>query len=149
MIKKLRLKFVCIVMSIAMLMVLGILGVVVYFTAKNMEMQSISMMRTLSSAPFQMGAPGKRPNDEVRLPFFTVQVGNRGDVMVTSSGYFDLSNEEDLLRMVEASMDAASNSGTLQEYGLRYLKINSTRGVTIVFADTATEVATLKSLVYS
>ena len=39
MIKKLRAKFVCIVMVIAMLMVGGILGVVIYFTgiaiAKN------------------------------------------------------------------------------------------------------------------
>ena len=149
MIKKLRLKFVCIVMAIAMLMVLGILGVVVYFTANNMEMQSISMMRTLASAPFQMGAPGKQPNNEVRLPFFTVQVGMRGDVMVTNGGYFDLSNEETLLRMVELAMGTGDDSGTLWDYDLRYLKMNNPRGVTIVFADMATEVATLKSLAYS
>ena len=50
MIKKLRIKFVWIVMVIAMLMVGGILGVVIHFTDTSMEMQSISMMRTIAAA---------------------------------------------------------------------------------------------------
>ena len=59
MIKQLRLKFVCIVMAIAMLMVLGILGVVVYFTANNMEMQSISMG---AISPFTADIPADIPS---------------------------------------------------------------------------------------
>ena len=50
MIKKLRNKFVCIVMAIAMLMVGCILGVVIYFTGANMEAQSLSMMRAIASS---------------------------------------------------------------------------------------------------
>ena len=46
-------------MAIAMLMVGGILGVVIHFTGTSMEMQSISMMRTIATAPFQQGMPGK------------------------------------------------------------------------------------------
>ena len=74
MIKKLRIKFVCIVMVIAMLMVGGILGVVIYFTGTNMQTQSVSMMRTIAASPFQQGNLGKPSGDEVRLPFFTVQI---------------------------------------------------------------------------
>lgn len=76
MIRKLRIKFVCIVIAIAMLMVGGILGVVIHFTGTSMEMQSISMMRTIATAPFQQGMPGKPMDDEVRLPFFTVQISS-------------------------------------------------------------------------
>lgn len=36
-----------------MLMLAMILGVVIHFTGQNMEMQSISMMRTIAAAPFQ------------------------------------------------------------------------------------------------
>ena len=149
MIKKLRIKFVCIVMAISMLMVGGILGVVIYFTASNMELQSMTMMRTIGTAPFQMGAPGKPSNDEVRLPFFTVQIGSRGEQITSGGGYFDLSDREYIQQIVDLALDADQESGKLRDYNLRYLKTVSPRGVSIVFADTATEEATLRSLVYS
>ena len=149
MIKKLRIKFICIVMTIAMLMVGIILGVVVYFTANNMEMQSVSMMRAIASAPFQKGDLMKPGGDEVRLPFFTVQVSNHGELVTAGGGYFDLSDREYLQELVNLTMDADRDSGVLKEHNLRYLKAMSPRGMSIVFADTATEVATIESLIYS
>ena len=149
MIKKLRIKFVCIVMAIAMLMVGGILGVVIYFTGINMEMQSVSMMRTIAASPFQQGNLGKPANDEVRLPFFTVQISSRGELITAGGGYFDLTDREYLQQIVNLALSSDQESGKLQEYDLRYLRAVSPMGLSIVFADTATEEATLKSLVYS
>ena len=149
MIKKLRIKFICIVMAIAMLMVGIILGVVVYFTASNMEMQSVSMMRAIASSPFQKGDLMKPKGDEVRLPFFTVQVSNRGELVAAGGGYFDLSDRDYLQQIVNLTMEAEKDSGVLKEYNLRYLKAMTPRGMSIVFADTATEAATIESLVYS
>ena len=149
MIKKLRIKFICIVMAIAMLMVGGILGVVIYFTGANMEMQSDRMMRTIFANPFQLGNVGKPVGDEVRLPFFTVQIGNRGELITTGGGYFDLSDKEYLQEIVDLALRDGRESGKLEQYDLRYLRSVSPMGVTIVFADTATEAATIKSLVYS
>ena len=149
MIRKLRIKFVCIVMAIAMLMVGGILGVVIYFTASNMQLQSVTMMRTVGGAPFQMGAPGKPKNDGVRLPFFTVQIGGRGELITNGGGYFDLSDEEYVQKLVDRVMDSDKDSGELKEYDLRYLKTKSPMGTSVVFADTSTEDATMRSLVYS
>ena len=57
MIKKLRLKFICVIMSIVMVLLGGILGVVIHFTSQSMQMQSISMMRTIATSPFQKGIP--------------------------------------------------------------------------------------------
>ena len=149
MIKKLRIKFICIVMTIAMLMVGGILGVVIYFTGTNMEMQSDRMMRAIVANPFQLGNVGKPARDEVRLPFFTVQIGNRGELITTGGGYFDLSNKEYLQEIVDLALHDGRESGKLEQYDLRYLRSVSPMGVTIVFADTATEAATIRSLVYS
>ena len=149
MIKKLRIKFVCIIMAIAMLMVGGILGVVIRFTGAGMEMQSVSMMRTIAASPFQQGNLGKLSDDEVRLPFFTVQISSRGQLITASGGYFDLSDREYLQQIINLTLESEQESGQLKEYNLRYLKSFSPMGLTIVFADTATETATIRSMVYN
>lgn len=149
MIKKLRIKFVCIVMTIVMLMVGCILGVVIHFTKSNMQMQSINMMRAIAAAPFQKGNLGKPSDDEVRLPFFTVQVGNRGELITAGGGYFDLSDREYLQQIVNLALTSDQESGELKEYNLRYLKGRSPIGLSIVFADIATETATIRSMIYS
>ena len=149
MIRKLRIKFVCIVMAIAMLMVGGILGVVIHFTGTSMEMQSISMMRTIATAPFRQGMPGKPMDDEVRLPFFTVQISSRGELITAGGGYFDLTDREYLQQITNLVLNTDQESGELKEYDLRYLKTMSPVGLSIVFADTATEEATIRSMVYS
>ena len=145
MIRKLRIKFVCVIMGIVMLMLAMILGVVVHFTGQNMEMQSINMMRAIATAPFQQGKLGKPP-EEVRLPFFTVQIGNRGELLGISGGYFDLTDREYIESIVNAALASEHNTAELEEYHLRFLKEKSPRGYTIVFSDTTTESATLKNL---
>ena len=136
-------------MVIAMLMVGSILGVVIHFTGTSMEMQSISMMRTIAASPFQQGAPGKPMDDEVRLPFFTVQISSRGELITTGGGYFDLTDREYLQQIVNLVLSADQKSGELKDYNLRYLVAMSPAGISIVFADTATETATIRSMVYS
>ena len=145
MIRKLRTKFVCVIMGIVMLMLATILGVVIRFTGQNMEMQSINMMRAIATAPFQQGKLGK-PSEEVRLPFFTVQIGNRGELLGISGGYFDLTDREYIQNIVNAALASEEKTEELEEYQLRFLKEKTPMGYTIVFSDTTTESATLKNL---
>ena len=149
MIKKLRIKFICVIMAIVMVLLGCILGVVIFFTGQSMEMQSISMMRAIATSPFQQGLPGKNVYEEVRLPFFTVQIGNRGELIATSGGYFDLSDQEYLQEIANAALISEGETGELENHDLRFLKSVSPRGITIVFSDTTTESATLKHLFYS
>ena len=149
MIKKLRVKFICVIMAIVMVLLGCILGMVIHFTANNMQMQSISMMRAIAAAPVQQGIPGKPMEDEVRLPFFTVQISSKGELIAASGGYFDLTDREYLQEIVNSALAADRETGELEGHGLRYLKAFSPAGFTIVFSDTATESATLKQLVYS
>ena len=149
MIRQLRIKFICIVMVIAMLMVSGILGIVIHFTGKSMEMQSLSMMRAIAASPFRQGNPESPPDNEVRLPFFTVQISSEGKLITADGGYFDLTDRENLQKLVDLTLSDRAESGELKDYDLRYLKVTSPKGYSIVFSDTATETATLRNLMYS
>ena len=147
MIKKLRIKFVCVVMAIVTLMLGIILGGVIHYTAQSMEQQSVNMMRSISSVPFQPGSPGK-PSGDVRLPFFTLQLDSSGDLISATGGYFDLSDPEFLQQLADTAMASDRETGELTQYNLRYLKNRSPRGYTLVFSDTTTERATLRNLLY-
>ena len=149
MIQKLRLKFICVIMAIVMVLLGCILGVVIHFTAKSMEVQSISMMRAIAATPFRQGIPGKPMDDEVRLPFFTVQISSQGELIAANGGYFDLSDREYLQEIVNAALTLDRDTGELKAHNLRYLKSASPRGIAIVFSDTTTETSTLKHLFYS
>ena len=148
MIKKLRLKFICVVMVIVLSMLGSILGVVIHFTCRSMEIQSVSMMRRIASTPFPDRNP-MFPGEGVRLPYFIVQVNSNGHVTNTIGSYFDLSDEEDIQQIVTAVWESDQEIGKLPNQNLRYLKNNYPIGTTLVFADTTTEATTMRNLVYS
>lgn len=68
MIRRLRLKFVCINMAIVTLMLCAIFAMVFFFTRDNLERESIGMMQALAQEPMRPGGPDERP-EGVRLPF--------------------------------------------------------------------------------
>ena len=149
MIQKLRTKFILVIMAIVMVLLGVILGVVIHFTAANMEMQSVSMMQAIASNPLQQGIPGKPMDNEVRLPFFTVQISSRGELINANGGYFDLTDREYIQEIVDAALSSDRETGKLGAHNLRYLKTISPLGYTIIFSDTSTETAILNNLGYN
>ena len=149
MIKKLRVKFILVIMAIVMVLLGCILGVVIHFAAQGIRMQSISAMRAIATAPFQQSIGGKGTEDGTRLPFFTVQISGNGELISVRGDYFDLSNQDFLLQIIDTVLQSGEETGKLTDHDLRYLKSTSPRGTTIVFSDTTTEEATLKHLLYS
>ena len=118
MIKKLRIKFVAINMGIVTIMLCVILGLVYYFTRANLETESLNMMRAIASQPIQPGIPSE-PGEDVRLPFFSLQLGPQGEVTAAGGSYYDLSDTaflEDLVQMTSAS---PRNFGVIEPYNLR------------------------------
>lgn len=148
MIKKLRVKFICVIMAILMVMLGIILSVVMHFTARGMEMQSINMMRTIAARPFHRSSLQK-PDNDVRLPFFTVRINSQGKLIDAAGGYFDLTDQEDIQNIIDAALQSEEETGILKDLDLRYLKDATPRGYTIVFTDTTAEVSTLRNLFYS
>lgn len=148
MIKKLRLKFVMINMTIVTVMLCTILGLVFYFTRENLEAESIGLLRSIAENPFPQELPGTQGED-VRLPFFVVRHGLKGDLVTTNGGYYDLSDPELLQKLLKAVSDDPKTFDVLEEYHLRYYRLDTPLDKCIVFADISSEQATLSHLTRS
>ena len=146
MIKKLRLKFIAIIMALLTVMLCVIFGMVYNFTKRSLEAESIGMMRNIATGPFQLGRPGERAPD-LRLPYFTLELGKKGELLSTGGGYYDLSDREFLQELIEQSMNSPQDMGVLQEHGLRFCRRPNPRGTVLVFADMSSEITTLQNLV--
>lgn len=140
MIKKLRIKFICVTMAIVTVLMCVIFGLVIHFTAQALESESIQMLRTAASEPEQVGRPG-----EVQMPCFSVRLTPWG-LQVVKSGGFDLSDEELVAAIVEAAQMDREDIGVLVDYNLRYYRSSAVGGQTIVFADISSEQAALRTL---
>ena len=108
MIKRLRLKFVLINMSIVSIMLVVLLGLVFYFTSANLERESMRMLENIALQPVGLGVPGQ-PGEDVQLPFFKLQLGLGGQVVATGGGYYDLSDQA-LLDQLIARTSASPKS---------------------------------------
>ena len=148
MIRKLRIKFICVIMAIAMVLLGIIMGVVIHFTHRSMEQQSVSLMRSIASIPFEKGNPGTPPQDNERPPVFVVQIGEAGEIIVVEDGgSFAITDQLHLLQVINQALMSRQETGKLQEENLRYLKYRSPMGLTIVFSDTTGEVVAMRNLV--
>lgn len=145
MIKKLRLKFVIINMTIITLMLCSILGLIYFFTKQNLENESISMMKSVAIEPFSPGLPDS-PDEEVRLPYFVLRLGPMGEFVTAHGGYYELSNDSFLRELAATVLTSHKHLGTIPEYNLRYYRLDSPINPCIVFADMSSESTTLHSL---
>ena len=145
MLRKLRIKFVCVNMLIVTLMLLVIFGLVFKFTQANLEQQSVSMMEQLAEDPFRLSLPGERRED-IQLPYFVLQLGRSGDLIAVTGGYYDLSDQDFLTQIIEAAISSGKSIGTIEEYNLRYCRVINPMNQRLVFVDISSERVTLKSL---
>lgn len=147
MIKRLRIKFVCINMTIVTAMLLVIFGMVLQFTQENLENQSIRMMQNVAeNERVQPGRPGES-REEVQLPFFFVTIDFRGEMTAASGGYYDLSDEEQVLQIIQQVRNTDAETGILKEYKMRFQKRTMPFGEAMVFVDISSEIATMENLV--
>lgn len=145
MLKRLRIRFVAVIMVIVTIMLCLIFGMVYFFTKRNMEAESVSMMQAIAANPIQPGRPD-RPPDQVRLPYFLLQLGHSGELLTVGGGYYDLSDQALLHALMEAVSAQKGQTGVLKEYGLRFCSVVTPMGQSLVFADMSNELATLSSL---
>lgn len=138
MLKRLRIKFVCINMLIVTVMLGGIFGMVLHFTDNSMRMEGRRMMQMVDDGP----GPGPEP----RGIYVTVQLDEKGKPIHTDGGRLDLSEEEleDVLEQVRKSMDP---EGELPQYDLRYLRKPMPKGEEVVLGDTSAEHGVMVNLV--
>lgn len=143
--RKLRHKFIVIIMSIVTIMLCIIMSMIYFFTKRSLETGSINMMQNISNNPFLLHLPNEMQED-VRFPYFTLQLNAHGKLTATGGGYYDLSDEGFLEGLIEATFSADAPIGIIEDYKLRFLRKNVGFGQILVYADISSELSTLNSL---
>ena len=145
MIRRLRIKFVGIIMLIVIILLAAMMGLVLSSTHFRMEKDSVQMMRGIAAGP--MRSP--RPNDqtgEMKLPFFKLILDQNGELASREGGYYDLSDENLLRELIAAVRPEDGGTGVLPQYKLRYLVRETRENTVIVFADMSSETAAMRHL---
>ncbi|MDE6983425.1 MAG: HAMP domain-containing histidine kinase [Lachnospiraceae bacterium] len=144
--RKLRCQFVTITMSIVTVMLCAIMFLIYFFTKMNLENNSINMMQNIASRPFLLHLPNEQLED-VRLPYFTIQLSIQGDIIATGGGYYDLSDEDFLKDLIKATFSSSDRVGIIEEYNLRFYRAGTSVSQILVYADISNELAILNSLI--
>ena len=148
MLKKLRIKFILMMMTLSAVLLGSIFGLIYHFTAANLAQSSFEMLHAVALRPVRPERPGKAP-ESVRLPFFTVELSKTGALTAGGSELYDLSDEDFLRELVLAAQAQGKSDGLLRTYHLRFFIANTPDGEKYVFADTSAEQAALNGLIHT
>jgi len=133
-------------MSIVTIMLCIIMSMIYFFTKMNLENNSINMMQNIASNPFLLHLPNEMQED-VRLPYFTLQLSTQGDLIATGGGYYDLSDEKFLKDLIKATFSNPDRIGIIKEYNLRFYHVSTSVGQILVYADISNELTILSTLI--
>lgn len=141
MIKRLRLKFICINMALVTVMLLMILAVQYHTTRVGLEKDSLKVLQSTSREQHLpgLGSPGQNQ------PCFVLRMA-QNEVVAMGDGYYDLSDYDWLRSILTAAITDGQQTGVLQEYALRYLRTDTFYGYQFVFTDITAEQQTLSRL---
>ena len=145
MIKKLRIKFVAINMVMMTVMLCVILGAVYNFTQSNLITENLGLMKTIAANPSRQGKPGERASD-VNLPYFTLQLGHRGELISMGGGYYDLSDIDFLGELISDTLGSGHETGVVEKHNLRFYQTSNPKGTVLVFTDMSSEQNTMENL---
>ena len=143
MLRKLRLRFVCIAMSFVTVMLCVILGMVIHATQRSIEEQSLRLMQ---AAAMTREPPGWR-REEIRLPYLVVQSGKDGAFSVVEGYDALVPDREELELLIRQAAGSPQQTGILEGQSLRFFKVSHPGGQRIVFADNSVERALLSELI--
>ena len=157
MIRKLRVRFVSIMMVIVCTMLIIIFGLVVHRTHSRIREDGLRMMENAAYAPMgTLSDRNPKRKDEnktmnILLPFFRVLIDADGKIVDMDGDYYDLTQEgseavlEELVSAVTASEEKV---GDLRDYNLRYYRSGARKwdGQIIIFMDISSEIVTMQNL---
>ena len=148
MLKRLKIKFILVIMSVVTVLFGAIFGIVMHLTRQTAERESLQMMRSLAFRPPELSerkAPDNMPEpmpENIRLPFFKVNISENGEITTYGNDYYFTDRLDELVKTVNQSDE---EYGIIAKYDLRFMKSANNR--TVVFADVSSEKAMMKGLV--
>lgn len=147
MLKRLRLKFICINMAFVVVMLCVIFGIVLRSTVGNLKEQNIQMLQAVDNDREKPGRPNDR--EPIRTLYFSLEKTPEGEIKAEGSEFFQLTDEELLRELWETAEGSEEPSGVIWEYELRFLKANSPHGQKLLFADISANLDTVQNLLWT
>jgi len=142
-IKKLRIKFICVNMFSVICLLVAVAAVVFGYMRSELIEDRVAMMSRVAEEPPRPHVPVGKGKDEPLLSWFTLERTEGGGVKSYGSDTFDLSDEALLERILETAEKMPEKTGTLKEFDLRYYRTEKDRTLKVVFSDLASERVTL------
>ena len=143
MIRSLRRKFIAMTMAIFTALLCVIFGLVIHFTGQTLQADSIRALRQAAQESIQPGIPG-----QLRQPCFLVRVTPWSQT-IQNTGGFDLSDTQMLTDIMSQAAASETELGVLEEYDLRFYRLQRPGELTLVFMDISGEKAALSNLTWT
>ncbi len=144
MLKKLRLKFVLVNMSIVLAMLLVIFGLVFHFTQNDLHIREHEMLERLAQAALQAGTPKEQ---DISLPYIQIRISALGEVVVSGVTSLDIQNRTVLMRLLDAVYASGSDRGMLEEFNLRFCRASGYGYESIALLDVSSHGDILSGLI--
>lgn len=138
MLKKLRIKFIIINMSIVTLILFFIFSLIYFSSNKNMERGSIDMLERIARNPMH-SLPPKIHKEEIILPYYSILVDDDGNITDIGSESFSKIDSEKIHNYVRSIQESNLKQGIIKDSNLRYICVDDPKGKCYVFADIASE----------
>ena len=150
MLHRLRVKFILTNMLLVTLVLLAVFGALVYFTASQLERESMAVMTLMlrrdgMPPQFEFKAPvtGAEREWQSVIPAFCVTVDKEGEISLEAGENVKVSQEV-VEQAVEEVLASGAERGKLNDLGLRFLKETTQKGDThIAFSDLSWEWSSL------
>ena len=134
MIKRLRVKFIAVIMAIVTLMLLVVFGFVLHNTYFSLEREALAALQEFVRDPMRPGfRPGEMPGGQA--PMFSLIKGADGGLKAYGSAYFDLSDTTVMGQIYSAAEAEEETSGVLSQWQLRYYRHELFGTVSYAFMD--------------
>ena len=146
MLKKLRIKFILINMTIVTIMLGTIFGLLYYSTSHNLKMESMRVMERITANP-ERPEPPRKPHNDVNLPYFSITMDRKGEPVATEGNFFDLSDKGQVNSLLAQAKESKKENGELRDYRLRFRRSETPDGMRIVFVDMSSEQSMLNNLI--
>lgn len=138
MIKRLRIKFICINMLIVTVVLGIVFSLVLHFTYNSLEMESIRMMQAVGMEH----GPRRGPRES----FLIVHLNEDGTIREVQGDDYNLTQDQ-LVSLVNSVQNMEEPVGKLEVHQLRYLRAPAPVGSKVVFSDTSFERSMMTNLV--
>lgn len=146
MIKRLRRRFVTLMMAVVILSTAVIFSILYITTSRNLESESRTALEKISGDMLFDKRPGGN-NGSIQVPYFSVNVSSDNVITLEKNTYYDNMDDATLIGVVTEAYNSGSDNGVLSDYNLRYQIRKTPNGMKMTFVDMSIESSALKSLV--